>query len=366
MGLLGKLLDKKECAICGGEIGLLGNRKLEDGDMCKECAKKLSPWFSERRKSSVEDIKKQLQYREENKHAVNAFQVTRSFRMGRGSSGYVLFLDENAGKFMVAHSENYRNSNPDVIDIAKVTSCIIDINESRQEEKRKNSQGENVSYNPPRYRCSYDFYVDIKVNHPWINEIRYRLNPSSIVVQEDNSGGSFCSGRGNVFDPEYQACLNMGETIKGALLNPGMRGQCGGFAPGYNQPQQGYNQPQQGYNQPQQGYNQPQQGYNQPQQGYNQPQQGYNQPQQGYNQPQQGYNQPQQGYNQPQQGYNQPQQGYNQPQQGYNQPQQGYDQPQQSSRGVPSAGAMVVCPWCGSNVERTGFCSECGGSLKES
>lgn len=30
MGLFGKLFDKKECAICGGEIGLLGNRKLED------------------------------------------------------------------------------------------------------------------------------------------------------------------------------------------------------------------------------------------------------------------------------------------------------------------------------------------------
>ena len=28
MGLFGKLFDKKECDICGGEIGLLGNKKL--------------------------------------------------------------------------------------------------------------------------------------------------------------------------------------------------------------------------------------------------------------------------------------------------------------------------------------------------
>jgi len=48
MGLFGKLFDKKECAFCDNEIGLFGNRKLEDGNMCKECAKKLSPWFSER------------------------------------------------------------------------------------------------------------------------------------------------------------------------------------------------------------------------------------------------------------------------------------------------------------------------------
>ena len=27
MGILGKLFDKKQCDICGGDIGLLGNRK---------------------------------------------------------------------------------------------------------------------------------------------------------------------------------------------------------------------------------------------------------------------------------------------------------------------------------------------------
>ena len=45
------LFDKKYCDICGEKIGLLGNRKLEDGNLCKDCAKKLSPWFSDRRSS---------------------------------------------------------------------------------------------------------------------------------------------------------------------------------------------------------------------------------------------------------------------------------------------------------------------------
>ena len=53
------LFDKKICDICGEKIGLLGNRKLDDGNLCKDCAKKLSPWFEERRHSTVEDIKKQ-------------------------------------------------------------------------------------------------------------------------------------------------------------------------------------------------------------------------------------------------------------------------------------------------------------------
>lgn len=70
MGLFGKIFEKKSCDICGGEIGLLGNRKLEDGNLCKECAKKLSPFFSERRRSTVEQIREQLDYREANKDRV--------------------------------------------------------------------------------------------------------------------------------------------------------------------------------------------------------------------------------------------------------------------------------------------------------
>ena len=53
MGFWGKLFEKKECSICGGPIGLMGNKKLEDGNMCKDCAAKLSPFFSERKNSTI-------------------------------------------------------------------------------------------------------------------------------------------------------------------------------------------------------------------------------------------------------------------------------------------------------------------------
>ena len=72
------LFDKKTCDFCGAKIGLLGNKKLEDGNMCKDCAAKLSPWFSERRQSTKEEIAGQLAYREENRKAVAAFHPTRS------------------------------------------------------------------------------------------------------------------------------------------------------------------------------------------------------------------------------------------------------------------------------------------------
>mgnify|MGYP000349813611 CR=1 FL=1 len=50
------LFDKKICDICGEKIGLLGNRKLDDGNLCKDCAKNCHH-VEDRRHSTVEDIK---------------------------------------------------------------------------------------------------------------------------------------------------------------------------------------------------------------------------------------------------------------------------------------------------------------------
>ena len=131
MGLFGKLFEKKSCDICGGDIGLLGNRKLEDGNLCKNCAAKLSPWFSERRSSTVAQIQEQLDYREKNKEAVANFNTTRTL----GNYTKVL-LDEDNRKFLVTSASNLREANPDILDYSQVTGCKLDIDESRSELKR--------------------------------------------------------------------------------------------------------------------------------------------------------------------------------------------------------------------------------------
>ena len=129
MGLFGKLFEKKVCDICGGEIGLLGNKKLEDGNCCKECAGKLSPWFNERRHSTVDDIKAQLEYREKNREDVRRFNTTLSY----GDRMNVL-IDEDQQLFMVTSARNLEEANPDVLKFSQVTGCDLDINEDRREE----------------------------------------------------------------------------------------------------------------------------------------------------------------------------------------------------------------------------------------
>lgn len=180
MGLFGKLFEKKNCDICGGEIGLLGNRKLEDGNLCKDCAKKLSPFFSDRKNSTVAEIKEQLDYREANKDEVAAFRPTRTL----GGITKVL-LDEDKGCFVVTSARNWRDDNPDVIKFSQVTGCDYRVKETKTEIKREDKDGNTVSYNPPRYDIDYDFYMTIYVNSPWFSEIEFKLNTSRIEHRGD-------------------------------------------------------------------------------------------------------------------------------------------------------------------------------------
>ena len=356
MGFFGSLFEKRQCSICGKEMGLTERKELSGGNLCDDCAEKLSDWFStEARKASTpQQIKEQLAYREQNRQAVAQFHATRT--IGRNTKVYV---DEMNRKFMVSSASNLQDDNPDVIDASAITNVAVDIDESKHELRTKDEEGRSVSYNPPRYDFSYDFYVNIDVSHPYCSHRRIKVNSSSVWVRYDylqsrgitgfgnrsmgtsfNAGGNMgtaagilgavingiqssmnANNPGAMYPPDYQENMAIAEDIRASLMNlrnpgsvptPGMgmganagMGTVGGVAgmasaggmAAAGMPQQGY--PQQGYpgQMPQQGY--PQQGYpgQMPQQGY--PQQGYpgQMPQQGYPQ-QQGYpgQMPQQGY----------------------------------------------------------------------
>ena len=354
MGFFGSLFEKRQCSICGKEMGLTERKELSGGNLCDDCAEKLSDWFStEARKASTpQQIQEHLAYREQNRQAVAQFRATRT--IGKSTKVY---LDEMNRKFMVSSASDLQKDNPDVIDASAITNVAVDVNESKHELRTKNEEGRSVSYNPPRYDFSYDFYVDIDVSHPHCSHRRIKVNSSSVWVRYDylqarglsgfgnrTMGNSFNAGgnMGNMgtaagilgavinglqnsmnagnpaamYPPEYQESMAIAEDIRVSLLNlrnPGSAMQNPGMGMGANagmgtvggvagmaaaggmavagMPPQGY--PGQ---MPQQGY--PQQGYpgQMPQQGY--PQQGYpgQMPQQGY--PQQGYpgQMPQQGY----------------------------------------------------------------------
>ena len=214
MGLFGKLFEKKECSVCGGEIGLLGNRKLEDGNLCKNCAAKLSPWFSDRRQSTVAEIQEQLAYREANQEKVAAFRTTRTL----GERTKVL-LDEDAGLFMVTSARNWEEANPDVLSFSDVTGCKLDIDESKTEIEYEDKDGERKSFNPRRYAYSYNA-VD--------NDEETLLDgPDAMRRPRGGLRGGFGGMRGGSLTSnaeevrasvEYRQYEEMGREIRDALL----------------------------------------------------------------------------------------------------------------------------------------------------
>ena len=209
------LFDKKYCDFCGKKIGMLGNKKLEDGNMCRDCAAKLSPWFSERRHSTKAEIGAQLAYREENRAAVAAFEPTRVI-----GKYYKLMLDEPARKFLVTNASDLNAANPDVLDFAQLRGCDLDIDEHRDEIKTTDSSGNSVSYNPPRFEYSYNFRVRLYVDHPFFEEIAYSLSNGYLKTGEaamTAAGGTWRVNRpalGQRKQNEYYEYLSMGEEIR--------------------------------------------------------------------------------------------------------------------------------------------------------
>ena len=163
------LFDKKICSVCGSEIKLLGNRKLLDGNLCKDCASKLSPWFSERKSSTIEEIKEQLAYREENEKKLADFSPTTTIEAG----SVKILIDEKAKSFIVTRSSNWEKANPDIINLSQVKDCVIDVSEEREEEFLEDANGEQVSYDPPKFNYEYEFEVQLAVDSPYYPEIEF-------------------------------------------------------------------------------------------------------------------------------------------------------------------------------------------------
>ena len=226
MAFFGKLFEKKVCDLCGGEIGMLGNKKLEDGNCCKECAGKLSSWFDERRHSTVEQIRRQLTAREENRQKLQSWNHDMVF--GEYQKLYLKFAGRIPDSFVISSASNYKEANADILQFAHVSSCDADIRESHKELKQKNAQGEEISYNPPRYEYSYEFYVKLMImGCEYIDDMRFRLNRNTLKLQTVQRN----TGRGLMFNqafdpmqyPEYRELKNELDTVC-RLFSCGQRG----------------------------------------------------------------------------------------------------------------------------------------------
>ena len=185
---------KQDCEICGKEVGMFGYKKLEDGEICKDCVKLLSPWFEDRRHATVAQIKEQIAYRERNAKELENFTISRQI----GKNEYIMYIEEVNDiptRFFVTNRSDYKAVNPDIISFKDVVSCITDVDERHEEIKQRNSEGQMVSYRPPRYKHHYNFYIRMEIrNNPYFHEIKFRINSSDIVLETEGDVGGGIGG----------------------------------------------------------------------------------------------------------------------------------------------------------------------------
>lgn len=193
MGLFDRF-KKQDCEICGKEVGMFGYKKLEDGEICKDCVKLLSPWFEDRRHATVAQIKEQIAYRQRNAKELESFTISRQI----GEEAYIMYIeevDDIPTRFFVTNCSDYMAANPDIISFKDVVSCVTDVNEWDEEIEQRDSEGNMVSCRPPRYKHHHDFFIKMEIrNNPYFDEIKFRINSSDIVLETEGDVGGGIGG----------------------------------------------------------------------------------------------------------------------------------------------------------------------------
>ncbi|MBO4387028.1 MAG: hypothetical protein J5817_08465 [Treponema sp.] len=136
-----------------------------------------------------------------------------------------LLIDEGARKFMVTRAKDLQSANPDVLDFSQAVGCDLEIQEDKTELKQEDSNGNSVSYNPPRYEYSYSFGVKIRVSSPYFDEMSFDLSDGYITTGESpmnpsmqqNSGWNVHSSDSGYEANKYFECVKIGNEIKEAI-----------------------------------------------------------------------------------------------------------------------------------------------------
>ena len=181
------LFSKKECAVCGGKAGL-GSKSLADGSLCKDCRQKLSPWFDAFSETSQESIRAQIEAREENRKALEDFNVTKAWGIKKYRVAMQFIYDQEQRCFVVVEGpeESFRERNPDIIRFDQVRNVWLEVEEGWSETGDQYAPASNRILTQDKYDevfWRYDFYLNIALDHPYIEKIRYPMNFKTTVIQ---------------------------------------------------------------------------------------------------------------------------------------------------------------------------------------
>jgi len=129
----------------------------------------------------VEEIRAQLAYREENAKALEDFHPDRVF-----GEDEKIYVDSAKKMLVVTSASDFRDENPDIIHAEQIISCETSIDDDEEELFMTDKEGNEKSYDPPRYRHAYEFHITFKIDSPWFDEISVDLNNGNRPESKDD------------------------------------------------------------------------------------------------------------------------------------------------------------------------------------
>jgi len=222
------IFNRKQCDICKERIILNNTIDLKKGNICNDCLAFLSPWFSNYSNTSIEEIRKHLHYRKQNKEQVKRFKKKETLGLVSNKFNNVVLIDDDLKTFLIHpdYDGTISMDNPDIISFRDVDYCkmeiiegedyTVEVTEEDLDDARRvlyeglytedslpyyesiiestkfhiKKNGETI-VNPyygktsySRRKTYYDFYINIKLNHNYLNEIRFKLNAVKVYAND--------------------------------------------------------------------------------------------------------------------------------------------------------------------------------------
>lgn len=185
------LFKKEACFLCGGKTGMF-DKKCIDGKVCKDCVKKMSPYFDNYKSYDKGLLEAHIRHREFDLTLIEIGHFNKIF----GEFGVILIDEENrrfiplpdtgqglfSKKRVVKSVNDVKDLCPDVIGFDQVKDFEIDITEMTREEKRT-VDGQQISYDPPHILYMETFTLRMKLDHPFIKSVYIQLNDGAVQIK---------------------------------------------------------------------------------------------------------------------------------------------------------------------------------------
>ncbi|MDY4084751.1 MAG: DUF4428 domain-containing protein [Ruminococcus bromii] len=111
------LFEKKFCDICGDKVNMLTQQKLSDGYLCSDCKHKLGSFTSGWKQRTVDDVKRHLELREQNKQKYQQFNCSAT---AGGSNSSIQVDFNNRWFFFAINNRDYKSGNPQIFDFSQL------------------------------------------------------------------------------------------------------------------------------------------------------------------------------------------------------------------------------------------------------